>query len=84
MHLDIHVLIVNKQQKWADASIKMQGNENKAIFMNEGRVIQVARELYFATNSHGCLFTTQVGISMFKDSIHFFKILNRCNAFIFQ
>ena len=63
----------------------MQGNENKVIFMNEARVIQVARKLYFVTNSHGCLFVTQVGISMFQRQIFFFfEFLNRCNAFIFQ
>ena len=51
--------------QWQRFSVKTQGNDNKAIFMNEARVIQVARELYFVTNSHGCLFATQVGISMF-------------------
>ena len=43
--------------------------------MNEARVIQVAQELYFVTNSHGCLFATQVGISIFLKTAFIFFVI---------
>ena len=42
----------------------MRGSENKANFLNEARVLQAARGLYFVTNCHGCLFASKEGISM--------------------